>query len=92
MSSVKEIFSDYICEDVLDQSLVHSQVGNLRINKGTRTLSFIIHCDRLFSDTELSNLNSELMNSKLALSKVIITPKFNSSLFLLIVLMSYLMS
>lgn len=81
MSSVKEIFSDYICEDVLDQSLVHSQVGNLRINKGTRTLSFIIHCDRLFSDTELSSLNSELMNSKLALSKVIIAPKFNSSLF-----------
>lgn len=81
MKSVKEIFSDYICEDSVNEDLLSSPVENIRINSSNRTLSFAVRCQRLFNSGDFNTLKDELMNSILALSGVEISPKFSKELF-----------
>lgn len=81
MKTVKEIFGDYICAESLSQSVLDASVNNIRINNNGRVLSFGIFCDTLVYHNDVNTLVDELMNSKLGLNKVIVAPKFDSSLF-----------
>ncbi|MGN0462865.1 MAG: hypothetical protein ACI4HZ_10545, partial [Ruminococcus sp.] len=60
MKSVKEIFSDYICEDSVNEDLLNSPVENIRINSSNRTLSFTVRCQRLFNSGDFNTLKDEL--------------------------------
>lgn len=81
MKTVKELFSEYICTDSIEDSILGTYVDDLKINMGTRSLSFILVCDRLYNNSDFNPLHDELMNSRLMFNRVSISPRYNSSLF-----------
>ncbi len=81
MKSVKEVFSDYISVESVENDLLNSYIDNIKINFDKRILSFTVVCNRLYKHSDFNVLNDELMNSVLELNKVEIIPKFNPSLF-----------
>ncbi|MCH5202366.1 MAG: hypothetical protein J1F17_04080, partial [Oscillospiraceae bacterium] len=81
MKTVKELFSDYICTESIEDSILNTYVDDLKINTGIRSLSFVLVCDRLYNNSDFQPLNDELMNSKLLFNSVSISPRYNPSLF-----------
>ncbi len=81
MKEFRELFGSFIEDNLISPVILESVVEDVVINSSLRTLEITAYLDRLVKRNDLHRAENIIKNSPLALSKVIIKPRFPEELF-----------